>query len=217
VVGRRLSRRRFLAGSTLLLAGAHVGALGCRGAGRRKAGRGGADGATGSAESASSTKATPRAREIGPLVLGAELRLTLAAVASRILPSDDGPGASEADCTEYVARQLEDPRMGKNRQLVLRGLVELDNEAARRAAKSYRALSASEQDEVLAFAARGQLKLGKVPSDAFVRALVVLVLEGFLGDPGYGGNRNRVGWQSIEYAAIHHGGRVRTRQRGRPL
>lgn len=138
----------------------------------------------------------------GPLTLTPELRQTLVAACARILPSDDGPGATEANVAEYVARQLEDRRIGRNRQLVLRGLIELDAEADRRGQPSYAELAPSAQDEVMALAAAGHLRLGKVPSDGFVRALVVLVLEGFLGDPSYGGNQGLAGWHAIDYAAI---------------
>ncbi len=184
---RGLSRRTFLAGAALLA------------------------GAACTKERAAAPDAAPRRRRTqdeskGPLTLTPELRQTLAAACARILPSDDGPGATEADVAEYVARQLEDKRIGRNRQLVLRGLIELDAEADRRGKDSYAELAPVAQDEVMALAAAGHLKLGKVPSDGFVRALVVLTLEGFLGDPSYGGNKGQAGWRAIDYAAIAAGG-----------
>ena len=33
----------------------------------------------------------------------------------------------------------------------------------------------------------------------FVRFLLILTLEGFLGDPSYGGNKGGVGWSFIGY------------------
>lgn len=138
----------------------------------------------------------------GPLTLTPELRKTLEAAAARILPSDDGPGAAETDAAGYVARQLEDPRLGRNRHLVLRGLIELDAEADRRARRPYAALTTAEQDDVLGAAARGQLRLGKHRSDGFVRALTVLVLEGYLGDPSYGGNKGGAGWAAMGLGAL---------------
>jgi gluconate 2-dehydrogenase gamma chain len=142
----------------------------------------------------------------GPLTLTPALRLTLGAATARILPSDEGAGAREADVVEYIARQLEDQRIGRNRQLILRGLIELDAEADRRKHPAVPARSPAEQDDVLAACARGELKLGKLPADGFLRALVVLTLEGFLGDPSYGGNKDKVGWRSIDYPEIAHAG-----------
>jgi len=183
---RGLSRRTFLAGAALLA------------------------GAACTKERAAQPDARARKKtedeSKGPLTLTPELRRTLAAACARILPSDDGPGATEADVAEYVARQLEDRRIGRNRQLVLRGLIELDAEADRRGKASYAELAPAAQDEVIQLAAAGHLKLGKVPSDGFVRALVVLALEGFLGDPSYGGNKDQAGWRAIDYTAIVQGG-----------
>jgi gluconate 2-dehydrogenase gamma chain len=49
----------------------------------------------------------------------------------------------------------------------------------------------------------GQLQAGSQRGADFVDALVILTLEGFLGDPRYGGNRGTVGWTWAGYSPLH--------------
>ncbi len=99
-------------------------------------------------------------------------RATLSNMLAAILPSDSGPGARDADATEYVVRRLRGPDS--------RWLPEL------RAA-----LDDAAGDEAGWLAA--------ADDEAMFRRLRTWAWEGFLCDPAYGGNRDRVGWRRFGF------------------
>jgi gluconate 2-dehydrogenase gamma chain len=126
---------------------------------------------------------------------------TLSAVAARILPSDDvGPGAREANVGAYLSKTLADPRM--------RNLVPLMNRASGylvRYAQSelkktrFTDLTDDEQDEILTRMAENKVRPDGFSGPAFMQVMVALTLEGFLGDPRHGGNKDRVAWNWLGY------------------
>ena len=135
---------------------------------------------------------------LGPLVgcffprrLDASERSILSAACSRILPSDDGPGATEADASSYVERALATRYHARLRPVFAEGLRSLDEIARREWKKPFVSLASDEQDRILTFVEnRGE----------FFHRLLELTIEGFLGDPIQGGNRGEVGWSYIGYA-----------------
>jgi gluconate 2-dehydrogenase gamma chain len=58
-----------------------------------------------------------------------------------------------------------------------------------------------QQDEVLTIFKNSPENTGEA---RWYEMLVVLTLEGFLGDPSYGGNRNQVGWQLVGFNLVDH-------------
>ena len=118
------------------------------------------------------------------------LRDTLAAAAARILPSDDGPGAAETGVAEYVERALGEERLAGWAPLFEHGLGRLDGIARERFAQGFAACPPEEQDATL----RALQELPEPPLRQFFSRLVTLCLEGFLGDPACGGNRDGLGW-----------------------
>jgi gluconate 2-dehydrogenase gamma chain len=122
--------------------------------------------------------------------LSPEEAAEIAAMAIRILPSDDGPGAREAGVIYFIDRALE-TFLRDQRPLVTSGLAELAAAVAVRhpGVGNFSALSASAQDDVLRVIERG----------AFFALIRRATIAGFLANPSYGGNRDGVGWRWIGF------------------
>jgi gluconate 2-dehydrogenase gamma chain len=121
-------------------------------------------------------------------------RTTLAAALARILPTDRDPGATEADVIEFIDRELARPEHGKLRDAVTAGIVAINKNSIRSGNKSFVELSSDEQDQIL-----HQVETASDRGKDFIFMLVILTLEGFLGDPHWGGNKGGVGWKLIGY------------------
>lgn len=155
----------------------------------------------------------PTTSAAGPALAEPVLR-TLEAVAFRILPSDElGPGAREANVGDSLRKTLGDPRM--------KNLVPLMNRASGflvRYAQSEKkkpdfvALTVEEQDDILTRLATNGARPDGFSGQAFMQVMVALTLEGFLGDPRHGGNKDKVAWAWLKYddeasrAALFGGG-----------
>ncbi|MBI2896406.1 MAG: gluconate 2-dehydrogenase subunit 3 family protein [Deltaproteobacteria bacterium] len=121
------------------------------------------------------------------------------AAASRIIPTDDLPGAREANVVGFIDAQLAEPDFAVFRREVRRGALALDALAKRRHGSSFDAASPAEQDEVLAAIQGGEGSDGRFRSAHFFRVLFTLTIEGLLCDPVHGGNAGEVGWKIIGY------------------
>ncbi len=110
----------------------------------------------------------------------------LEAVCERIIPSDEnGPGAREAGAIffiDYVLTHYEPDLQSKFRK----ALAYYAKEAA---PKLFSELPAEQQIAILK-------QHEKAEEFDYVRAYTVF---GFLGDPGYGGNRDGIGWSYIGF------------------
>ena len=120
----------------------------------------------------------------------------LTAVAARLLPSDPSDavcvdGAREARIDRYLKRALLDPFL-------------VDVGPFLRAAASHlhgaRFLDVDDaaRDAMLRSLASGAPIAG-VDGSVFVRVMTLLTIEGFLADPKYGGNHDRVGWRALAF------------------
>lgn len=122
-------------------------------------------------------------------------RETLAAAASRILPSEDGPGAAEAGVADYVAAALGEERLNGWLPFFVHGLGRIEAISLETLGRRFPAATVEEQEEVLR-----QLQAMPEPHlRHFFGQLVRLCIEGFLGDPRYGGNRDGLGWRYVGY------------------
>jgi gluconate 2-dehydrogenase gamma chain len=113
----------------------------------------------------------------------------LAAMAARILPSDDSPGATEAGVIYFMDAALAGP---ENESLppLRAGLGEFRTELRDAyGSDSFAALDEGRQDEALE---------GIETSDFFA-TVRYLTLAGMFSHPSYGGNRGEVGWQLIGF------------------
>ena len=112
------------------------------------------------------------------------------AIAAQIVPSDDGPGATEAGAVYFIDRAL--TTFAVDKQPAYRdGLADLKvrRESMFPSSSSFSSLAKSEQVALLR-------SMEKAPFYELVRTHTVL---GWLGGPEYGGNRDQVGWKYIGF------------------
>ncbi len=123
-------------------------------------------------------------------VLTASEAREVAAVAARLMPTTDTPGATEAGVVHFFDYALGD--FAKDAVVPLRawlGDLEARTKAQRPDALRFSALGAAEQDAVL----KG------LETHAFFGAIRGLTMLGMFADPRYGGNRGQVGWKLIGF------------------
>jgi gluconate 2-dehydrogenase gamma chain len=125
----------------------------------------------------------------------AEFRALSAAV-DRILPRDADPGALDANVPEYIDRALVDPQLHEMRDDLIPGLGLLETRAHGSYQKAFADLSVEQRDQIL-----DSLRKGEKGSmdQRLLELLIVLTMEGFLSDPSYGGNKDRVGWALVGF------------------
>ncbi|MBI4615114.1 MAG: gluconate 2-dehydrogenase subunit 3 family protein [Planctomycetes bacterium] len=150
----------------------------------------------------------------GPWRFSAGARAVIERATERILPSDDGPGAAEARVIDYVELALATEYWAGSREPFEAWAARFDEIAARDwKAPGFVELEPQAADFVLEHVQSGGADSDGLSGAAFVHDLVVLTLEGFLGDPIHGGNAGEVGWAYIGYVpgaprpgACGHGG-----------
>ena len=156
-----------------------------------------------------------------------EVRAVEAAVA-RLIPADElGPGAKEANVAVFLDMQLAGawgsgdnlyrqgpflagtPQQGYQlsstpAQMFRIGLAKLD-EGARRlhSGTAFADLAPARQDALLAQTEQGQVDFGGLPSGVFFAALLDATMEGFFGDPMYGGNLDMIGWKLVGFPGVY--------------
>lgn len=113
------------------------------------------------------------------------------AITSRIIPTDDTPGAREAGVVYFIDRGLS--TWAKDQLPVFtQGLEKLPRDVAAKFAGQSRfsALTADQQDEVLR----------SIEQTPFFGTLRFATLVGMFSLPSYGGNRDFTGWKLIGQA-----------------
>ncbi|WP_328914206.1 MULTISPECIES: gluconate 2-dehydrogenase subunit 3 family protein [unclassified Streptomyces] len=126
-------------------------------------------------------------------VLEPEARAALRAVVSRLIPADElGPGAVEAGADDYIVAALRGA-LASRADRYRAGLAAIDEESLRRTGHRFAELDPPRQDELLQRWGRSR------PLADFVETVREHTVEGFLGDPVHGGNRDRIGWDLIGY------------------
>jgi len=129
------------------------------------------------------------------------------AMASRILPSDETPGAKEAGVIYFIDRALVTFAVDSQKEY-REGIAEVQALVAEKfpSAKKFSAATPEQQDAILEVLSNSKTNLtasrGNRPNAAgqpFFEALRYHTIAGFLIDPdsGRGGNRNGVGWKVI--------------------
>jgi gluconate 2-dehydrogenase gamma chain len=141
-----------------------------------------------------------------PIALTADQWKLVEAIAARIIPSDDEPGATEAGVVNFVDKALanEDKAL---LPVYRAGLAGVDAVATKKFRKAFVALAATEQDEVLAALESGKADgwpKGPVGAADFFAAVRAHTVYGFLCDPSYGGNRDYAGWKVVGYPGRQH-------------
>jgi gluconate 2-dehydrogenase gamma chain len=132
----------------------------------------------------------------------AEFEVMSAAV-ERILPKDQDPGAIEVGVPVYLDRMLVSPELHEAKEILTGGFTALEKRAETAFKKRFAELEPAQQDQLLD-------EFRKQPEGSnrqrFFDTLVVMTLEGFLGDPSYGGNKDRAGWTLVGFDTSMPGG-----------
>src|SRR5262245_34753248 len=141
-----------------------------------------------------------------PLVLTEASWKTVEAITARIIPTDEGPGAVEAGCTNFIDKALahEDAAL---KPVYKVGIAGVDAVSRTRFGHPFVQLSAEQQDEVLAALESGKADgwpAKDLPSAKFFEAVRAHTIIGFVADPKYGGNRGWVGWKTLGYPGGGH-------------
>ena len=148
------------------------------------------------------------------------------AAVARLIPADDlGPGAKEAGAAYFIDGQLIGPwgtmarqyRLGPwpegtpqqgyqsplTPQEVYRVAIrEVNLHCRKQYSKTFDALTAEQQDEVLRGLDTGKVELQSVRAQFFFNLLLNNTIEGFFSDPMYGGNRDKVGWKLVGFPGV---------------
>jgi hypothetical protein len=138
--------------------------------------------------------------------LTAEEADLLEAIADQLIPSDDlGPGAVAAGAVVYIDRALGGALSG-SRDAYRAGLSAFDRYCRASRGAPFRELSHVDQVSALIDVETGAATGARTgfagSSAAFFNMVRSHVLQGTFGDPYYGGNRNHVGWDLIEYPGV---------------
>jgi gluconate 2-dehydrogenase gamma chain len=166
----------------------------------------------------------------GPwLYFTADEAAAVEAIADRLIPADgSGPGGKDAGCAVFIDRQLAGS-FGDSRRLYMRppfangtasqgpqspivpseryrtSLAALDAYCkATFAGKSFAALGAAEQDQILTGLENDEIKLKDADGKAFFETVLQNTTEGFFADPIYGGNRDMAGWKLIGFPGARY-------------
>ncbi len=123
----------------------------------------------------------------------------LAAAVDRMLPKDEDPGAIEARVPEYIDRMLQTPQLAKMREDFIPGLAALDRRCRRLHQVSFAVATDAQRDEVLNLFKNAPENSGEA---RWYEILLALTMEGFLGDPSYGGNHGEVGWKLVGFTLV---------------
>ncbi|ADO69866.1 gluconate 2-dehydrogenase subunit 3 family protein [Stigmatella aurantiaca] len=181
---KRLSRRSFIQRLTFFGGGVVLlGSTACK---------------RSSPEEASQALPTPLADSPHGTFTGREFA-TVAAACERILPRDEDPGAQDAQVPAYVDRMLQTPELKQMKSDFLQGLAALERRSRSMFQKGFTEALPAQQDDLLAIFKDSRPGSGEAH---FYELLLVLTLEGFLGDPSYGGNKDRVGWRLVGFDTV---------------
>lgn len=125
----------------------------------------------------------------------------VAAAAERILPKDEDVGALDTNVPEYIDHALQSPQLSQMREQFVPGVMALNRRSQRMVKTDFVKGTPAQQDEVITSFKNSGERTGE---NKFYEILVVLTLEGYLGDPTYGGNTNRAGWGVIGFKLVDH-------------
>jgi gluconate 2-dehydrogenase gamma chain len=149
-------------------------------------------------------KAQPASYREQPLhALTVRQAQTLDAIAGRIFPTTDTPGAVEAGAVFYIDQALAGP-YPELLPFYSRALRALDRYAKKQFGQPFVQVSNDQQDSVLK-----DFEASAVPAYAkaveFFETVRAHILEGVFGEPNYGGNKNFVGWQLVGFPGQQYG------------
>jgi gluconate 2-dehydrogenase gamma chain len=127
----------------------------------------------------------------------------LAAIAERIFPKTDTPGAVEIGAVEYIETALAGDYAALA-PLYSQGLRALNRHARAKFGKYFTDLGNAEKDAVLRDFEAGVPEKFKQAAE-FFETLRYHVLEGVFCEPQYGGNKDMTGWRLVDFPGQQSG------------
>jgi gluconate 2-dehydrogenase gamma chain len=125
------------------------------------------------------------------------------AIAARIFPTTDTPGAVEAGAVFYLDQALAGP-YPELLSFYAKALRALDHHAKEKFRGDFTTLPKQQQDSVLK-----DFEAGAVPKFAKAAAFFEMarahILEGVFGEPNYGGNKDLIGWRLVGFPGQQYG------------
>ena len=127
-------------------------------------------------------------------VLSEEEAQEFQAIAARIVPTDETPGATEAGVIYFIDNVLADDREAEH-EILRQGMRELQVAAARGISmlRIFIELEPEQQDQLLR----------EVEESPFFGTMRFLTIAGMFSLPEYGGNRDKIGYQLIGFEDRH--------------
>jgi gluconate 2-dehydrogenase gamma chain len=179
--------------------------------------------------SAAANAAAPPAPQAGPEPLlflnETEHAFTVAAV-DTLIPADElSPSGSDCGCAVYIDRQLASawgggaksyrsgpflkgkPEQGYQLPLTpaeffAAGIAAANDWSRKTYGHDFDGLPPDKLTEALKAMQEGKAEFVNFNSKAFFGRLLTLTMEGFFGDPIYGGNRNKVSWKMLGFPGL---------------
>ena len=125
--------------------------------------------------------------------LAADEAIEFAAIAARIIPTDETPGANEAGVIYFMDRILDGSR-AEFLPGLRQGLAELQQSVVNTYGNTgFSSLTEDQQDSLLR----------TIDRTDFFNTLHYLTIAGMFSSPALGGNRDRIGWQLLGFEARH--------------
>jgi gluconate 2-dehydrogenase gamma chain len=151
----------------------------------------------------------------------------LNAACDRLIPNDEhGPGAVALGVPQYIDRQMgtpwadgviwymhgpfyeAKPEFGYQSQLTPKqqyriGIKAIDAACQSQFQQNFADLRPERQEDVLREIEKGELTSAELPLKAFFSSFLLKnVMEGYFGDPMYGGNKDMAAWTMIAYPGV---------------
>jgi gluconate 2-dehydrogenase gamma chain len=136
-------------------------------------------------------------------VLNDEEAVTLAAIAERIFPKTDTPGAVEIGAVNYIDIALAGDYAALA-PLYRQGLRAVQRYSRTKFGKRFFELADDDMDAVLRDFEAGNADTFK-PAAEFFETVRYHVLEGVFCEPQYGGNKNMAGWRLVNFPGQQFG------------
>jgi gluconate 2-dehydrogenase gamma chain len=147
--------------------------------------------------------ATPAAPQADPLLLlnETEQAFVVAAV-DTIIPADElSPSGSDCGCATYIDRQLASA-WGGGAKMYRSGPYFKGKPEQGYQLPHFDRLDPDKRIEALKAMEEGKATFDNFNSRAFFARLLTLTMEGFFGDPIYGGNRNKASWRMLGFPGL---------------
>jgi gluconate 2-dehydrogenase gamma chain len=176
------------------------------------------------ANAAPASAPTPQAEPL--LALNETEHAFVVAAVDTFIPADElSPSGSECGCAVYIDRQLASawgggakmyragpyfkgkPEQGYQLPLtpaefMSAGIAAANEWSHKTYGHDFDRLDASKRNEAMKAMESGKAEFANFSSRAFFARLLAMTMEGFFGDPIYGGNRNKASWRMLGFPGL---------------